>query len=114
MAISWGIKERVRFEAGGPLGQWRPSGLSAVYAFTYKRDPHNKPKAHTVLYFGESADMSQETNVMSDVLEQLANGHIEASDLFVFIHPMPGSTRFERSEITRRLIADYRPPCNGY
>ena len=62
MSISWGKKQRYKFNSGVPLTSWSPPALSAVYALTYKQDPATKPKSHTVLYFGHAEDLSQQAS----------------------------------------------------
>lgn len=93
---------------------WMPPPLAAVYSITYKQDPENKPKYHTVLYFGETSDLSQEVGAIKQVLSDSVDMQFYPDELFVFVHPMPGSTRFERSEIQSALVRDYRPRGNGY
>lgn len=114
MGISWGRSERFTFTPGGQLAKWVAPTVAAVYSITFKQDPRNKPKSHTVLYFGEAADLSVEAPSVSEVLNEVPDSSIGPGDLFVFIHPMPGSTRYERAKILQTLIGDYRPPGNGY
>ena len=113
MSISWGRRERFRFNAGGALSAWVPPSLAAVYSITYKQDPDKKPKAHTVLYFGETSDLSRES--INQVLNECVDvQHMGPDELFVFIHPMPGSSSGERSKVQHSLIGDYRPRGNGF
>jgi hypothetical protein len=114
MSISWGRNERYRFTASGTLSGWVPPPLAAVYSITYKQDPHKKPKAHTVLYFGEASDLSQEITSVDQILDSFVLHDLGANDLYVFVHPMPGSTKYERSQVQRALVGDYRPRGNGY
>jgi hypothetical protein len=113
MSISWGRRERFRFSPGGALSSWVPPSLPAVYSITYKQDPDNKPKAHTVLYFGETSDLSRES--INEVLNECVDvQYMSPDELYVFIHAMPGSSSFERSKIQNSLIGDYRPRGNGF
>ncbi len=114
MSISWGVKERYKFTAGGALSAWVPPMVPAVYSITFKQDPDKKPKAHTVIYFGEASDLSQESQSISHVIDdwRTCGGH--ASDLYVFIHPMPGSSKTDRSRVRWELVSDYRPQANNY
>lgn len=113
MAISWGMQERFKFQSGGAFSGWAPPAVPAVYAITYKRDPHNNPKKHTVLYFGVSDDLSLQR---PDLHHSIVRLHTESGgiveDLYVFICPMSGSTRYERSRVHQRLIAEYQPHGN--
>ena len=111
--ISWGRRERVAFSSCGALESWAPPQVPAVYAVTYQRDPQTKPKAHTVLYFGEAESLSA-SQIKSKVSEIWSREGGEMSDLFIFIHPMESSTRVERSRVLQSLIMEYLPQGNRY
>lgn len=115
MSISWGKRQRFKFTGGEGITAWSPPMISAVYAITYRQDPNNRPKSHTVLYFGQGEDLSRQAPAFNnDVLDfWIANGG-QASELFVFIHPLPGSTRWQRSSVHEQLISEYYPECNRY
>jgi hypothetical protein len=114
MSISWGHKARVRFEAAGEVNKCAPPAVPAVFAVTFKQDAENKPKAHTVLYFGESADLSREIHERCELVRDnwTENGGRE-TPLFVFYHPMPNSTLWQRTTVQNQLISEYDPPVNG-
>lgn len=114
MAISWGKRQRFRFEAGGALKQCAPPAMSAVYAITYKQDPDKRPKSHTVLYFGESADMSAEVAPKGNTIaESWMDRGGDAANLYVFYHPMPSATMWERKAVQEQLIREYDPVANN-
>lgn len=113
MSVSWGRQQRYRFSAGGPADTWIPPASPGVYAITYKQDPKNRPKSHTVLYFDEAEDLSKLASAICQrviALWKKAGGSGE--DFFVFFHPMSGSSQFDRSRIKERLIAEYQPHGN--
>lgn len=115
MSISWGKRERYKFNKGGALPVWSPPAIPAVYAITYQQDSDKQPKSHTVLYFGEVADMAQEAPAQNErILQSWRDTGGSPSDLFVFIHPMDGSTKHERVKLQQQLVLDYRPHCNEY
>lgn len=115
MSISWGKRQRFKFNPGGTLNEWAPPMLPAVYAITYKQDPTNKPKAHTVLFFGQADDLSQQAaRSHNHVLDFWANNGGNDSELFVFVLAMPDSTRWERSSVQEQLVSEYNPDCNRY
>ncbi len=115
MRISWGKRERYQFTAGGTLTAWAPPCEPAVYAITYKQDPKNKPKSHTVLYFGQAENLSYDAPPNNQgVLDQWACSGGDVHELFIFIHPMPGSTRWQRSRVQEQLVSEYCPDCNRY
>lgn len=115
MSISWGVRQRFKFTAAGALETWAPPVMSAVYAITYKQDPERKPKSHTVLYFGQAEDIStQAATYNRTVLDVWNDNGGTLGDLFIFVHPMPGATSWERGQVHQQLIAEYGPECNKY
>jgi len=114
MAVSWGLIERYKFTACGALKAWSPQSTAAVYSITFKQDPLNRPKSHTVLYFGEAEDLAKETSSMHYVIDACSDGSVALEDMFVFVHPMPGSSKGERTKVQHELVGDYRPRGNGF
>ncbi len=110
--VSWGKRERYRFASCGALAGWAPPAVSAVYAITYKQEPDKKPKSHTVLYFGESEDLSQQSPILKRVESFWREGGGTLEELFVFVHPMAGSTQYERVKVQDRLVTEYQPHVN--
>lgn len=109
--ITWGRHERITFTACGLLHTWVAPDVPAVYAITYQRDQVNKPKAHTVFYFGESESLSQHASSIKRKAQESWDGD-GTDDLFVFVHPMAGSTRSERSRLQEQLVLEYQPLAN--
>lgn len=113
MSISWGRQERYKFASGGQLNSWVPPVTAGVFAITYKQDPGNRPKAHTVLFFGEANDLStQVSSICQKVINAWTARGGRAYDFYVFFHPMEGSSQFDRLRIHDRLIAEYQPHGN--
>jgi hypothetical protein len=111
--VSWGKRERYKFASCGSVSGWVPPMVSGVYAITYKQDPKNKPKSHTVLFFGESEDLSQQASSMNKkVLDFWMGGGGVLDDLFVFVHPMVGASSNERAKVHERLVVEYQPQIN--
>lgn len=111
--ISWGRQERFKFSACGSLGGWVPPVMPAVYAVTYRRDPQRSPKSHTVLFFGECEDLSVDAHrIKQKVLDVWLGNGGSLDDLYVFVHPMEGSTKRERSRVQERLVLEYQPQVN--
>ena len=112
-ALSFGKRNRIRFAAGGTLRDWQPSTGPAVYAVTYQQDAVHRPKAHSVVYFGESADLSKQFALIRDKLNMWweENGGSDR-ELFVFYHEMPGSSQHERVNVQHQLVSEYDPRGN--
>ena len=110
-AVTFGKRERVRFLGRATIADWKPIEGAAVYALTYKQDPLNRPRAHTVVYFGETADLA-----LPEMQNELSRWWHENSgakgELFFFYHPMPGSNRYERNLVKEKLAAEYQPDGN--
>jgi hypothetical protein len=112
LSISWGMRDRYKFTSCGPLSTWTPPLIAAVYAITYKQDPAGKPKSHTVLYFGESEDLSKQSTINDRVVHFWTEGGGDPAGLYIFVHPMLGSTQFERAKVRERLVSEYMPHAN--
>ncbi len=110
--VSWGMRDRFKFIACGRLKSWTPPALAGIYAVTYRQDGQNKPKAHSVVYFGESADMSKQPGITDETQFEGCVDSSSIEDLYVFIHPMPESSKFERAKVQDRLVSEYQPRAN--
>lgn len=112
-SISWGRRERYRFQATGTLHQCSPPPGAGVFAVTYRQDGEGRPKSHTVVFFGESADIAKQLPSIHDQMRQWwADYGGDASDLYLFVHPMPNSTSWERSRVQAQLVSEYDPRAN--
>jgi hypothetical protein len=111
--VTFGKRDRLRFQSVGTLPSWQAQVVPAIYAITYKQNAENRPKAHTVLYFGEADDLSKHAPAINkDVGTWWNERGGNTSELFVFIYPMPGSSQFERVNIQHQLVAEYDPQAN--
>ena len=111
--ISWGKREKFTFSSCGGLREWAPPTVPALFAVTYQRDPNNKPKGHTVLYFGAADDMARQAGLIKRQMSEIwADENGRPEDLFVFVKAMDGSTVQERSRILERLVLEYQPKAN--
>jgi hypothetical protein len=100
------------FEGPRLLAAWTPpQGVPAVYAITCKPDPARD--RHAVIYVGACDDLAG---------ERLPLRHPRAAawikragskwQLYISVYEVPGGTPGHREQITRELIATYRPSCN--
>lgn len=114
-SISWGMRNRYRFNAYGELERWAPPIVPGVFAITYRRDPQARPKSHTVLFFGEGGDLSKLSPAISSDIRNWWNESRKtaSAELYVFVHPMPGSTQWDRARVQSELVAEYDPHGNA-
>lgn len=110
--VSWGKRERYKFASCGALASWAPPAVSGVYAITYKQAPQKSPKSHTVFYFGESEDLSQQSPILKRVEQFWMESGGTVEELFVFVHLMDGATKYERTKVQDRLVTEYQPHVN--
>jgi hypothetical protein len=99
------------FEGPRLLGGWTPPARPAVFAILYK--PDAAAEQYPVIYVGHSDDLS---------LESLPFNHPDAPcwiaraggkwRVYVCWYEVPGGLRTHREQITRELVAIYRPSCN--
>jgi len=112
MSISWGLKERFKFTTAGSLAHWDPPPVAGIYAITCKQN-RDRPKAHSILFVGAAEDFSREAREQNvQVIDAWKTSGQDLSELFVFVHPMPGSSRGERQKVQEQLVSEYRPQCN--
>lgn len=112
--MSFGKRNRIRFTSGGALKEWHPSGGAAVYAVTYRPDAVSRPKSHSVVYFGETGDLSKQFPLIRDKVHAWWEQHGGTdAELFVFYHEMPGSSQNDRVNVQHQLIMEYDPRGNN-
>lgn len=113
-SLTFGKRDRFTFTGGVNLKEWQPSEGAAVYAITYKPNSANKPKSHKVVYFGESSDIKKHS---TEICNDLGSWWLEygntSSDLFIFVHEMPSSNRYERMNLQKQLSHDYQSLANN-
>ena len=101
------------FDGPRLLGGWTPPPTAAVYAVLYKPDPA-KPENYAVTYVGHAEDLSAERFPFK---HPRAASWIKRAgskwQLYVCTYEIPGGTAGHREQITRELIASYRPSCNA-
>jgi hypothetical protein len=101
------------FEGPRLLGGWTAAPVPAVYAILYKSQPENKPEQYAVIYVGHCDDLSGERfpfqHPRSPCWIKRAGSKWK---VYICTYEVPGGTRSHREQITRELIAIYRPGCN--
>ena len=100
------------FEGPRLLAGWTPpAGVAAVYAITVKPDPAREQ--HAVIYVGHCGDLSAERFPFK---HPAAPSWIKRAgskwQLYICTYEVPGGTTGHREQISRELIATYRPSCN--
>jgi hypothetical protein len=99
------------FEGPRLLGGWTPPARPAVFAILYK--PDQSSERYAVIYVGHSDDMSTASlpfnHPAAECWTQRAGGKWK---LFVAWYEVPGGLRSHREQITRELVAIYKPGCN--
>jgi hypothetical protein len=112
--VSFGKRTRIKFNSAGSIKNGPPQVGPAVYAITYKKDVSARPKSHTVLFFGEAHDLSQQgPTIISNITKWWLTHGGNDSDLFMFFHEMPGSSAFERDHVQHQLVMEYDPQANN-
>jgi hypothetical protein len=101
------------FEGPRLLAGWTPPATAAVYAIMYRPAPQAKSKEFAVIYVDHADDLST---------ERLPFNHPRAPcwteragdrwNVHICTYEVPGGLRSHREQITRELVAVYRPGCN--
>jgi hypothetical protein len=101
------------FDGPRLLAGWTPPAAAAVYAILYKPDADGKPERYAVSFVGHSDDLSAERfpfqHPRSPCWIRRAGSKWK---VYVATYEVPGGTTAHREQITRELIAIYRPSCS--
>lgn len=102
------------FEGPRLLVGWTPPSKAAVYATLYKPDAETGPERYGVIFVGHSDDLSAEGfpfdhPAASCWLKRVGGDRFK---LHIATLEAPGAMPKHREQITRELIAQYRPGCN--
>jgi hypothetical protein len=101
------------FEGPRALAGWTPPSHAGVYAIVYKPEPEAKPDRYAVTYVGHADDLSAERFPFNH--RQAACWIRRAGSrwkVYICTYEVPGGLRSHREQITRELLAVYRPGCN--
>ena len=107
MSINWG---EYAFEEIVPLDIWDPPLYGGIYAITYKKDPTNKPKVHTLLYIGETGNFSERGIGPDHHKYDCWKRHSNRTNLYVSIHI--DMIEESRQAKEKDLITRLKPSCN--
>jgi hypothetical protein len=101
------------FEGPRLLAGWTPPSRPAVFAIMYKPEPDTKPDRYAVIYAGHSDDLATErfpfSHPRAHCWVRRAGSRFK---VYICSYEVPGGNRSHREQITRELIAIYRPNCN--
>jgi hypothetical protein len=100
------------FEGPRVLAGWTPPERAAVYTIMYKPEPDGEE--YGVIYVGHSDDLSRERLPFDHPAAPCWLKRVDGKRFALYIgtYEVPGGTRAHREQITRELIAIYRPGCN--
>ena len=101
------------FEGPRVLAGWTAPRVAAVYAIAYKPEPEKKPENYAVIYVGHADDLSA---ARFPFKHPKAPSWIARAGskwkVYIATYEVPGGGPAHREQITRELIAVYRPGCN--
>ena len=107
MSITWG---NYSFDGPYQITGWNPPYRSAVYAIMKKA---SEPNSYTIIYFGESENLSERGFISSHHKYSCFIDEAGAeSNLYIGIYLMPNSTQEERQAVESKLVSKYNPACN--
>jgi len=101
------------FEGPRLLAGWTAPELAAVYAVMYRTDPDREEFG--VVYVGHAEDLSSEKFPFKHPAAPCWLERVEGDrfGLYIGFYEVPGGTTAHREQISRELIAVYRPGCNS-
>lgn len=102
------------FEGPRVLAGWTPPAVAAVYAVMYKPRPEVRPEEYGIIYVGHSEDLSAEGFPFRHPAAPCWLKRVDGDRfaLRVCMYQAPGATKAHREQMTRELVAVYRPGCN--
>lgn len=114
MFINIGVANTLSFSGPFQLKYWAPPQSAGLYAILkYTRGLLLAPDGWTVLYVGETGDLSE---------RGFPSGHHayprwvyeagSADNLYIATYMMPYSTPEQRRAVEKQLVTEYAPPCN--
>ena len=101
------------FEGPRLLAGWTPPATAAVYSIVYRPAPETKVQEFAVIYVDHSDDLSLEPFPFKH--PRAACWTTRAGDrwnVHICTYEVPGGLRSHREQITRELVAVYKPGCN--
>ncbi len=105
MTITWG---EVKFTSPVKATKWTPPKKAALYAIQYQKDPESKPDTFTLIYIGESGNLSErgfwKNHHKYDCFMKYAR---EESNLYISIFAMPGSREEDRKNKEQEVLSHY-------
>ena len=94
------------------FGKWQPPKQPCIYAVLV-HDPKVKPKPYTVLFFGESDNLSDQAFFRSHIKYSCWTKQAGAEkNLFITQLKMPDVDGIQRKKTLNALIQKYQPVCN--
>jgi len=110
MAITWAS---IEFTNPVKITQWDPPYRAAVYAIMRKKDPINKPNTYTLIYVGESGNLSDRGFYKSHHKYPCWTREAGVDEnIYISVYLMPNSTEEERREIEGNIVKKIHPVCN--
>ncbi len=101
------------FEGPRLLAGWTPPATAAVYAIVYRPGPQTKSQEYAVIYVDHSDNLSLERFPFKH--PRAACWTLRAGDrwkVHICTYEIPGGLTSHREQITRELVAVYKPGCN--
>ncbi len=101
------------FEGPRLLAGFAPPERPAVYAIMYKPEP-SKPERYGVLYVGHSDDLSREKLPFRHPAAPCWLKRVDGDryKLYICFLEAPGAQAAHREQISKELVAVYKPGCN--
>lgn len=102
------------FEGPRLLAGWTAPPRPAVYAIVYKPDPETAPQRFGVIYVDHADELSRERFPFGHRMAPCWLHRVKGDrfGLYVCTLEAPGALGSHRAQITRELVAVYKPGCN--
>lgn len=105
------IYSTIAFTEPEKLSNWEPPHRAGIYAILIP-DSNSKPRPFSVVYFGESENMSERGFASHHKRYCWVKKAGNENNLYVSTYLMPNSTKEQRTTIESQLVQTFRPSCN--
>lgn len=114
MSINIGISNPLQFSGPSLLKYWTPPKTSGLYAIlSFSNGLLLKPNTWSVLYIGETGDLSDRGFPTSHhAYQRWISASGSSDNLYIAAYLTQFLTPAQRRKYEQQLISEYQPPCN--
>jgi hypothetical protein len=108
--------DELNFSSPVKIDEFDYDDRKGIYIILYEKHPSNSNlKNFKIAYIGITKDVSKRHlpwnhHKIDDMIKVAGN----RKNLYISFYNMPHSSSHTRTELERKLVGQYKPPCNDY